>query len=213
MRDRRFEAAALAAAMVLAGCATEKKKVEASSEVIYEEADGGAPSAASADPFAGCQAKQQQNATVLACGNVASALIELPRVLSPATVDQELTKFEGSFPQQSTRERFTQKFGEVEGQGSRVFENSPVQPFRSELVFVPSGSGMRALQCVIHGSVDWTRCGKIVQEMAAHGVPPRVPGAPQPPAQSSDTAAADGGTMPGSTPPPGGSVSGGSTPK
>ncbi|HZA14284.1 MAG TPA: hypothetical protein VE618_07300, partial [Myxococcaceae bacterium] len=64
MRETRFGTTALAVAMVFAGCATDKK-VQASSEVIYEEADAGSAAAASADPFSGCEAKQQPPAVIL----------------------------------------------------------------------------------------------------------------------------------------------------
>jgi hypothetical protein len=202
MRDTRFGTVALVAAVVLVGCATGKNKVEASSEVIYEEADAGSASAASADPFAGCQAKQDKSAIILSCGPVTGAYLEVARQLGPVAVEQDLSRYEASFPPQSTRERFTQRFGDVEAMGSRVYEDSPVQPFRSELVYVPSGNGTRVLQCIVRGSVDWTRCGKIVEQMAASGVPPRVPGAPQPSA-----APGDGGTVSGDAPPSSGGVS------
>jgi hypothetical protein len=201
MANRRLEVAALAAAVALAGCATEKK-VKASSEVIYEESSnaGNAQAAAPSDPFEGCEAKQQPPAVVLACGSVVAAYIELPQSLSAAQIEQNFNGFEGSFPQQSTRERFTQNFGALEAVGSRVYENSPVAPFRSDMLIIPLAErGTRVLSCRVTGSVDWNRCGKMTEEMAAGGIPARVAGA-------------GGGAMPGGTLPSTSTSSGGTTP-
>ena len=201
MRETRFGTAALAVAMVFAGCATDKK-VQASSEVIYEEADAGSAAAASADPFSGCEAKQQPPAVILSCGQVVAAFIQLPQTLNAAQIEQNFKGFEGSFPEQSTRERFTQKVGDMEASGARVHENSPVAPFRSDLLIVPLVErGTLVLSCRVTGSIDWTRCGKIIDELAVNGVPPRVPGAPQPSAGP-----VDGGTTSGATVPSGSST-------
>jgi hypothetical protein len=195
MANRRLGAAALAAVVALAGCATDRK-VQASSEVIYEEPPGAGSVLASApsDPFEGCEAKQQPPTIVLACGSVIAAFIQLPQSLSPAQVEQNFQGFEASFPEQSTRERFSQKFGDLDAFGARVYENSPVAPFRSDMVIVPLAEGAtRILSCRVTGSVDWTRCGRIAAELAAAGVPQRFLGAVAP---ATDTVGRDGGIVP-----------------
>jgi hypothetical protein len=192
MANMRLGTVALAAAVALAGCATEKK-VKASSEVIYEEAAdaGSAQASAPADPFEGCEARQQPPATILACGPVVAAFIEIPQALNAAQIEQNFKGFEGSFPQQSTRERFTQKFGEVEALGSRVYEDSPVAPFRSDMLIIPLAErGTRILSCRVTGSLDWKRCGAITEELGTGGIPARVSGAG---GSTTDTAARDGG--------------------
>jgi hypothetical protein len=192
MANKRLGAAMLAAALALAGCATEKK-VKASSEVIYEEATdaGTAQASAPADPFEGCEARQQPPATILACGPVAAAFIEFPQSLNAVQIEQNFKSFEDSFPQQSTRERFTQKLGDEDALGSRVYENSPVAPFRMDMLIVPLGDrGTRILSCRVTGSLEWTRCGKITEQLAANGIPSRLSGGGTP---TPDTATGDGG--------------------
>ena len=219
MGDTRLGVPALAAAvaLALAGCATQQK-VKASSEVIYEEStDAGSAQAVSepADPFEGCDTKQQGPATVLACGSVVAAFIELPHPLSPAQIEQNFQGFEGSFPQQSTRERFTEKLGDLEALGSRVYENSPVAPFRSDMLLVPvPGAGTRILSCRVTGSVDWKRCGKMTEQMATGGLPARIAGGAH---SATGSAGGDGGAAPqqgqsGSAMPSTSSSSGSTTP-
>jgi hypothetical protein len=181
MPELRLGGIALLVSVTFAGCATEKKQVEATSEIIYEEAVDAGP-AEPTDPFAGCEAKQQQTATILSCGDVTGAFIPISRAFSPAAVEQNLKTYEGSFPAEATRERFTQTFGGTDASGARVYQESPVSSFRAEMVILPMAANATwILSCIVRGSTNWDRCQKITAEMAQNGVPERVPGAPPPP--------------------------------
>jgi hypothetical protein len=182
MKWMRVAAAAAAAAVLWWSCATDKP-TEATSEVIYEDSDGGATTEAPpADPFDGCTAQQQQVGASFTCGQTTGAFIQVNQVLSVAATEKTLTDIEARFPPESTRERFTQTYGEWQGQGSRVYEDSPVSPFRSETVLVKVGpKTTRIVSCTQRGSVDPIRCGQITAELVANGIPQKVPGAPPPP--------------------------------
>lgn len=192
--------AAVCALLMVAACATQKEeeKVEATSEIIYEDAPN---TPVPTSPFANCQGQMQQGATILKCGNTVAVYIPVPAQMSEQQIEQNFQQFQASFPPESTRERFTQQIGEYQATGMRVFEESQASPFRAEMLVIPTGpSETKVLSCAISGSTDYTRCSKIVTELVTSGVPADIEGLPaQPPATATDAGAdaaatdADGG--------------------
>jgi hypothetical protein len=159
---------------VFAGCATgRQERVEASSEVIYEESAPDAP----ADPFMACEVVPQQGVAVLQCGNIVGVLASYAGELSPTAVEKNFEQFGAQFPKESKRERFTQQLGPHTASGMRVYEQSEVAPFRAELLIVPIDEGnTRIISCAVRGTTLFERCDAIVQTLALWGVPSHVPG-------------------------------------
>lgn len=182
----------------LVGCATSggKKDMEASSEIIYEDAP---TTTAPADPFAECQGGQQQGATVLNCGNLTAAYIPVPVAASEQMVEGNFQQFDKSFPEQSTRERFTQTFGEREAKGLRVYEEGAA-PYKAALFIVPTGdTSSLVVSCIVKGSTEYTRCEQVTERLVTEGVPQGIQGLPQEPAPApgdapAESAPTDGGT-------------------
>lgn len=187
------------AAGALVGCATSgsgQKDMEASSELIYEDAPN---TTTPTDPFAECQGGQQQGATVLNCGSVTAAYIPVPVAASDQMVDGNFQQFDKSFPEQSTRERFTQSFGDREAKGYRVFEEGAA-PYKAALFIVPVGEKESlVVSCIVKGSTEYTRCEQMTQTLVTAGVPAGIEGLPEQPAPTTDPAAApeDGATTEG----------------
>lgn len=186
--------AAMAAAVIVAACATQKEEVAATSEVIYEEEAPATPTS----PFANCKGQLQQGATILRCDNVVAVYVPVPARMTEAQIEQNFQQFDGSFPKESTRERFTEQIGNYTATGMRVFEESQVAPFRAEMLVVPTAENQtKVLSCAVSGSTDYTRCTKIVTELVTTGVPADIEGLPKPEADAGVEAVADGGMMEG----------------
>lgn len=184
----------MGALLVVAACATGKEEqVEASSEIIYEDAPA---DATPSDPFANCKGQLQQGATVLQCDSVVVVYVAVPARMSEAQIEQNFQSFDQSFPKESTRERFTQEFDGNVGTGMRVFEESQVAPFRAEMLMVPIGENQtKVTSCAVRGSTDFTRCSKIVNTLITQGVPENIEGLPKPVEDAGMMMDADGGMM------------------